>query len=76
MFNRKMELGGVLSKCENKTLKSTSKTKREILEQGVVTKSLIPYINLVCLHKPVCIKLSHMAESSFSVDGLLVILKK
>ena len=59
IFNRTMEIGGVLSKGEKK-MKSTSKTKRKILEQSVVcTESLIPYINLVCLHKPVCIKFSH-----------------
>ena len=38
MFNRKIELGGVLSKGAKKNLKSayTLKTKREILEQCVV----------------------------------------
>ena len=76
MFNRKMELGRVLSKCETK-LKSKLKTKREILEHSVVCiESLIPYINLVCLHTPVCIKLSHIANSSFPAHGYLVILKK
>ena len=37
---------------------------------------LIPYINIVCLHKPVCIKLSHMADSSLTSDGHLIIPKK
>ena len=58
-----MEFGGVLSKGEKKKY---NLRLRDILEQSVIcTESLIPYKNLFCLHKPVCVKLSHMAGSSF-----------
>ena len=65
MFNRKIELGGVLSKgAKNLQSACALKTEREILEQSVVcTESLITCINLVCLHKPVYIKLSHMGTA-------------
>ena len=49
---------------KNLKIACTLKTKREILEQGVVcAESLIPYIISVCLHKPVYIKLSHKADA-------------
>ena len=80
MSNRKIELGGVLSKG-GKNLKSeyTLKTKREIVEECVVcTEPLIPYINLVCLNKPVYIyiKFSYMTDSSSQQIATWVSLKK
>ena len=65
-----MELGVLLSKGGKKNLKSTSKTKREMLEMSVVNSTY-----KFSLHKPVCNKLSHMADSSFPADGHLGILK-
>ena len=53
-----------------KKLKSTSKTKREMLEMSVVNST-----HKFSLHNTVCNKLYHMADSSFPADGHLGILK-